>query len=322
MKLLSVIIPVYNAEKYLENCWNSLRQQTYPVCEFLFVDDCSTDGSLEILKEFEKKDKRIRILSTGTNQGVSAARNVGLRYASGCYIGFCDADDYVDKDMYVNMISCLEQHNADIVTSGVIRESEDGMTKSGLFNSDSVIVFNSEDALKSWMIGEKISNSVCTKVFKADVFVGICFPEGEIFEEAFVIPQLLLRTARIVHAGISPYHYIVRANSLTTREFSERKMTVYPREEYIKELVVSKYPALQSAYISFCVRNNLSVCYSAIRSSLPRSSEIYRRTKKEVRRYLWPGLTNPYLSIKTKFHLCDVIFGTAYLRFRVFRRKG
>ncbi len=319
MKLLSIIIPVYNAEKYLHNCWSSLSQQTYLDCEFLFVDDCSIDGSLEILKELEKNDNRIRILSTGVNQGVSAARNVGLRHATGYYIGFCDADDYVDKDMYAHMISCLERHKADLVTSGVIRESEDGMSKTKLFHSDSVITFGSEDALKSWLAGEKISNAVYSKVGRSTLFEGIRFPEGEIFEEAYVLPQLLLRSTRIVHAGISPYHYIVRANSLTTGKFSERKMTVYPREEYIKELVVSKYPALQTAFISFCVRNNLSVCYSAIKSTLPRSSEIYRRTKKEVCRYLRAGLVNPYLSIKTKMQLLDVIFGTAYLRFRAFR---
>src|SRR3954470_7921673 len=101
---VSVVIPVYNAEKYITECIESLLNQTLKQCEFIFVNDGSSDNSSQIINEFKKKDNRI-ILINQENQGVSIARNNGLKAASGEYVGFVDADDYIDCEMYETIYS-------------------------------------------------------------------------------------------------------------------------------------------------------------------------------------------------------------------------
>ncbi|MBQ8093743.1 MAG: glycosyltransferase family 2 protein [Clostridia bacterium] len=111
MPEISIIIPVHNAEKYLPECIRSLRGQTCQDIELIFVDDRSEDASLSILREAEQTDSRIRVLSFPKNRGVSAARNAGIDIAQGRFIGFCDADDWVEPDMYSRLLTaCLDQH--------------------------------------------------------------------------------------------------------------------------------------------------------------------------------------------------------------------
>ena len=107
MIVVSVIIPVYNADKFLERCVNSLLSQTLASCEFIFVNDGSTDASLSILQQFQQKDPRIRLVNQ-ENKGVSDARNAGLKIANGDYIGFVDADDFIEKDYFEKLYSAFK----------------------------------------------------------------------------------------------------------------------------------------------------------------------------------------------------------------------
>ena len=120
---VSVIIPVYNAEKYITECIESLLNQTLQQCEFIFVNDGSKDHSGAIIDEFKKKDSRI-ILINQENQGVSMARNNGLKAASGEYVGFVDADDYIENDMYETMYNHAKQDECDAVISNLESEME------------------------------------------------------------------------------------------------------------------------------------------------------------------------------------------------------
>lgn len=117
---VSIIIPVYNCEEYLENCIKSLLNQTLTEIEFVFINDGSTDNSLEILKYYEKNDNRIKLINQ-KNSGVSRARNIGLKYCSGEYIGFVDSDDFIEKDMYQNMYECASEKNLDFVICNYIK---------------------------------------------------------------------------------------------------------------------------------------------------------------------------------------------------------
>src|SRR5690625_188058 len=114
MKKISIIVPVYNAEKYIERCLKSILNQRYTNLEIIIVDDGSTDNSSKICIDYEKQYKNI-IYVKKENEGPGPARNLGIRLASGDYIGFVDSDDFIHKDMYYNMIKELEKHDADIV---------------------------------------------------------------------------------------------------------------------------------------------------------------------------------------------------------------
>ena len=137
------------------------------------------------------------------------------------------------------------------------------------------------------------------------MFCDLRFPEREIFEEAYVMPKLFLKSNKVVHAAISPYHYIDHPNSLSTGTFSEQKLVVYERERYIEGLVSSKYPELCDEILSFQVRNNISVFYSAIYSNLPVRSSVYRQVRREVLRLLFPALCCKLVGKKSKLQLLE-----------------
>ena len=109
-KTLSVIVPVYNAERFLERCITSLTNQTYKNLEILLVNDGSKDDSLSICRRFAQQDDRIKVLDK-PNGGASSARNLGLKHATGDYIGFCDADDFQDADTFETLIHIMEENN-------------------------------------------------------------------------------------------------------------------------------------------------------------------------------------------------------------------
>lgn len=124
MTLISVIVPVYNSENYLEQCIKSICKQSYGELEIILIDDGSKDNSFSICQSFAQKDSRIRVLHQN-NKGVSSARNAGLEYASGDYVTFVDSDDYIDENMYSSMVEISQEYNADVVMCDCIKEYSD-----------------------------------------------------------------------------------------------------------------------------------------------------------------------------------------------------
>ena len=121
--LISIIVPVYNVELYLNECINSIRNQTYKNLEIILIDDGSTDNSGKICDEYAKIDSRIVVIHK-ENKGVTSARKVGVEIANGKYIGFVDSDDYIDKEMYKNMLKKILETDADFIDCGCIRFSD------------------------------------------------------------------------------------------------------------------------------------------------------------------------------------------------------
>lgn len=117
MVKVSVIIPVYNAEKYLEKCLDSVINQTLKEIEIICIDDCSTDNSYSILKEYIKKDNRIVVFKNKTNHGAGYTRNVGLNFSKGEYIGFVDSDDYIDEKYYEELYNTAKKYDPDMVST-------------------------------------------------------------------------------------------------------------------------------------------------------------------------------------------------------------
>lgn len=145
MKKVSIIIPIYNTEKYLEKCLNSLCDQTYKNLEIICIDDGSTDASGKIADAFAQNDTRI-IVKHQKNQGESAARNSGLQLASGEYIGFMDCDDWIEPDMYENLVRAIEKENADIAIGGWYKETA----------TESIRIKNEKKVENNVFLGEKL----------------------------------------------------------------------------------------------------------------------------------------------------------------------
>lgn len=181
MITISIIIPVYNAERYLSECIESLLLQTLSSCEFIFVNDGSKDNSQNIIQSFQEKDNRIQIINQ-KNQGVSVARNNGIDAAKGNYIGFLDADDYVTPIFFESLYNQAQQSNCDVVVSRYTKEIKGNFFKSPTSFNEGIkydAVFLNEKILP-YMIQKDNLNSCWNKIFKADLLKSnaIYFPKN------------------------------------------------------------------------------------------------------------------------------------------------
>lgn len=305
--MVSIIIPVYNAEKYIANCYHSLKIQSYKNLELVFVDDCSTDRSYEILNQISINDSRVVLLKMPKNSGVSAARNLGLDKCKGDLIGFCDADDTYEENMVLNMVSIMVKENADISCCALKRVNVNGVTKEVIWQAPKGLVLSSEEALKNWLIGRYIGNSIYTKISKRELWNQVRFPEGEIFEEAYVIPQIFCKAPKIVHTGTIEYNYFIREGSYTQSVLDESCLAVYRREKYIQKLILEKHPSLKDAYDCFVVRMNTANMRKALLCAKDVDNILMEEVKKQYCSSKKNALTNQYLSKKEKMEQILVI---------------
>lgn len=318
--LISVIIPVYNAEAYLPQCYASLRAQEHQNLELIFVNDGSKDGSLAMLRGFAQQDPRVVIIDQH-NQGVSAARNAGLDRCTGEYIGFCDADDRCAPTMFSNMLDALLQENADIACCGVWTISMSGK-KMALYVCDQPIVMGPEEALRDWLMDRYVGNSIYSKLTKRNLWDGVRFPKNEIFEEAEVIPKLFTAAEKIVHTATTEYYYIAHEGSITARPADDRLYAVHKREKFIREYVLEKFPGLEDAVTTFEINNNMNLMMSAELSRATVDAKLYRTIQEEFDRVFWQGLKSKHLTLKSKIHLIELKTKVFYLRKRLFKKKG
>ena len=209
MKKISIIVPIYNAKKYIERTVNCLINQTYHNLEIILVDDGSTDGSSILCDKYKKKDSRIKVIHQ-KNSGVSGARNVGLKYATGEYIGFVDSDDYISLNMYEELYNNLISTNSDISVCSYLTFKD----KLPNFNNEiNIKIFDRIDALKDIISDGVITNFLWNKLFKKEVFKNISFPEGKIYEDLYVMPRLIDNASIICFDSKRMYGYYQRSDS-------------------------------------------------------------------------------------------------------------
>ena len=210
--MISVIIPVYNTDQYLEKCLDSVLSQTYCDLEVLVIDDGATDRSGEICDRYAGIDQRIRVFHT-ENRGLSAARNLGLDNAHGQYIGFVDSDDWIEADMYENLFSIIEQADADIATCRFYQEYRDRTEESG--GTPQQFTVEGSDILRAYLIQQGVCQDSWNNLFKAELFQSIRYPEGRSFEDYCIKPRLLKRAKKMVYTPACLLHYRNRKTSLS-----------------------------------------------------------------------------------------------------------
>ncbi len=240
--LISVIVPVYNVEKYLPKCIQSILEQSYTNLEIILVDDGSSDNSLKICNEFACKDNRIKVFSK-ENGGQSTARNFGLSIASGKYIGFIDSDDYVDANMYQALYESLYRNDCDIATCARYNVFEDG-TKQSLFDLDNEIVMTSKQAIAKMMVYDSLDGAAWDKLFKVELFDGLEFPSGYVCEDVNIVFNLINKSEKIAHCGKPYYYYYQRKGSTMHSKFSEKTKGLEIHHRNIAQAVKEKYPDL------------------------------------------------------------------------------
>lgn len=241
---ISIIIPVYNSEKYLRACLDSVLDQTFTDFELILVDDGSPDRCGGICDEYADKDERVRVCHI-ENSGSSAARNYGIDRARGKYLGFIDSDDYIDKDMYRVLYDNLKKEDADLSMCGlydVYGGEIINMVEKPIYRT-----MDAEETILTVMEAKLTSVTPVNKLYKKELFEGIRYPVGEDSgEDASIIVELLLRCKKTVMTTEQKYYYIHREGSITTRDFklSDKSVIRAYKKNYnlIKEHVPSLIP--------------------------------------------------------------------------------
>lgn len=217
---ISVIIPAYNAEKTIERCLNSVIKQSYPNLEVIVVDDGSKDRTLSIANETAKHDRRIKVMSK-QNGGAASARNVGLKMASGEFITFLDADDYIETDVYMELCRAQKENNLDIVSAS-IREIYKGDICEERTNPDGVIVSTGEVALcNMFSYRGGVRTVVWDKLYKRSIIHNITFSESCLYgEDTLFNCETILRCKRYGTIPYIGYTYDHRESQMTGEEYN------------------------------------------------------------------------------------------------------
>ena len=211
-KLVSIIVPVYNVEKYLERCIESLLNQTYKNIEILLIDDGSTDCSGAIC---DKYSKQVRVFHQA-NRGVSAARNIGLKYMQGDFVCFVDPDDYISPYLIEKAMDSAIKHNADIVIfdyscikDGKVIKEHNIQAILGRFTEEEYL-----EGIKHMLLFNEFPNYVWNKMYKADIWKEISFPEGYTYEDVFM-SYSIIEKANILSFIPDPLYFYNQDNPLS-----------------------------------------------------------------------------------------------------------
>ena len=217
-RMVSVIIPAYNVEQYVERCVYSVTKQTYRNLEIILVDDGSTDCTGIICDKLAKEDNRILVIHK-TNGGLSDARNAGIDVSRGEYISFVDSDDYIASDMLEHMMNAMCETDISMVVVGFWKQSGDAREYCGPTTER---VVSSEEALKDIYIGHEIYPASWNKLYRRALFNNNRFAVGMINEDSEIITKLLMECNRVALVSKPLYIYMIREGSITQSSFSSK----------------------------------------------------------------------------------------------------
>lgn len=242
--IISVIIPVYNVEKYLCRCIDSVLSQTYKNIEVILVDDGSTDGSSDICNDYQLKDSRIKVIHT-TNGGVSNARNIGIDVSTGKYIGFVDSDDWISSDMYEKLYNEMIRNNADIVQCSFLFVNEKNESIKPFDKNDINKICDKSEGI-SRLVDENFISGVCNKLFTRKIIGDNRFEIGKkMSEDAFFNFKVFLNCNKSVEIVDVGYFYFLRNNSATNNKFNKDFFDSIYFDKKMMEILKNKNSVLE-----------------------------------------------------------------------------
>lgn len=217
--LISIIVPIYNVEKYLDKCIDSIINQTYTNLEIILVDDGSPDNCPRICDQWALKDQRIIVIHK-PNGGLSDARNAGIDIAKGDYFFFLDSDDWIRKDAIQILYSLLNEKDADISCCGVELKDEEGMSISKWSDENCPTLMDSDQSMEQYLSKISIGSIAWNKLYKAELFKEIRYPFGKLHEDEFTTWKLIFKSQKIAYTPDCLYYYIQRKGSIINSKIS------------------------------------------------------------------------------------------------------
>lgn len=306
-ELISVIVPVYNVERYLKRCVDSIIGQTYQNLEILLVDDGSTDGSGALCDAYAAKDLRIVCIHK-QNGGQAAARNDAIAVAKGAFFCFVDSDDFVDYQMIETMHRDLIEQHAEIAVVGFQKFSDEAKIKK-TEPYDTLKVLTGKEAIQSVLQSEDIGDFAWNKIYRRELFDGFCYPVGRVMEDMGSTYLLLEKCDRIAYRPAELYYYYQREESTLhrrTQKFYEDKFDMgFGRYQYIR----AKYPDMLEN--DAAMLKNIEHCYPYLYHDAARRAQmeqVLREFRPEAERLLDAGFMRKYKLLRRSRWLYTALF--------------
>ncbi len=260
-KLVSIIMPVYNAEDFLDRSIASIRNQTYTNWELFLVNDGSSDRSADICDRYAKEDARIKVIHQH-NQGTAAARNTALKIAQGEYIAFIDNDDFIHLRFYEKMLDVMLKYDADVVVCELTRDMEPEVFENQDIDCVEGIVVDKIAFVEDTYDSNWTRNTApWNKIYKRKLFDNVCFPAGKGYEDAYTTYRLIWAAETIVHINIPLYYWYRNENSYSSKKTNPRKL--FFREEAIRQqsLYYKDYPSITQKAQYFYLKQVFMMCW-------------------------------------------------------------
>lgn len=273
--LISVVIPVYNVENYVGKCIDSVLNQTYQNLEIVLVDDGSTDNSGSICDEYMKKYSNIKVVHK-ENGGLSDARNCGINICHGDYITFIDSDDSIKKNYVAYLYELMQQYDCEMSICDFEYINEKGKVLNRVTNTGMVELFDRKEAIVELLNSSKINTSASMKLYKIQLFEGIRYPKGLLYEDVATTYKLILRCNKVVRGDVPLYEYLLRNGSITKQRFGVRKMDMVTNIETMCDDILQIYPDLEelcntrifSQYVATYIQATNTGCDNSIKRHL------------------------------------------------------
>lgn len=303
--LISLIVPVYNVEQYLDRCVQSLVCQTYPNLEILLVDDGSTDGSGAACDTWAKRDHRVRVIHQ-VNRGLSGARNSGVTSATGEYISFVDSDDYILPNFTETLLGLLEKSDAQIAICDYRKFDDSGPCRAK--GGTGVREYDSRDALEAMLYQKALDVSACGRLLEASIARRILFPEGRLFEDLATTYLWYHSARKIIHTNQKLYMYYQRPQSIMNRSFSSQRLDLILSTNEMFTFITGHYPGLLPAAVSRRFSND---CQTLLR--MPRDRNLYTKERAallaRIKADCGRMLINPHVRAKNRLAALAVLLG-------------
>ena len=243
--MISIIVPVYKVEEYLNRCIQSILNQTYKKFELILVDDGSPDHCPELCDEWAKRDKRIKVIHK-ENGGLSDARNAGIEIAVGEFVAFVDSDDWISVSYLELLMRAMQENDCEIVECETVRTTgKNTMTDIVVTDIGKAVVFQPEEALELLIQDDCFHQYVWNKLYKRSVIQDILFEKGKTNEDEFWTYQIFGNAKRICKIDVPLYFYFQRSTSIMGTRYSLKRLDALEakmqRQKYIEEI----YPGLK-----------------------------------------------------------------------------
>lgn len=275
MAKLSVIMTVYNMALYLKDSIEAVLNQTYQDLELILVVDGGEDASSEICQSYAKQDGRIQYIET-ENRGTASARNTGLARAEGKYIGFIDADDWIEPHFYEVLVGALEETASDIAACGFIKIENRSVLKAiGEKELSELYVYSSEEAIAMTFERNKMRYSPCNKVYKRQMFEDLQYPVGVLYEDKATTYRLFHLADQIAYLDVPMYHYYVHQDSVMRRPITPANFSLFKVNEDLIDFLNEHYPNL----VLTAKKSYLEECQCLLERLLPQDNFIEERER-------------------------------------------